>query len=277
MFFEPSVRSCFRDEQNALFQERPGWMLDSLGGCASQGERRMDSDLISSLTRQVREEVVENYLTERRLLDLQIEDIESQTAGVLLRAQKTGRRLNRLALLMVHPDIRKRLVEMLHIPAHSFWNEFAEGKFSRGVRFIRVRALTDRSKFRKLILESYNRFYERMEKYRKVHESLKLDCQGVNRNIMNFHSNFDLLSILNFLRNLDIQSIEQKQYLGENFTAEEMASVDQKLYIKPISFEKLDLPLPLMLPRPELAERHLTELANEVYEKHQKAVKRLMQ
>ncbi len=66
-----------------------------------------------------------------------------------------------------------------------------------------------------------------------------------------FSKNFDLLSILGFLKSLDIGDLERKHFLGENFTAEELASVDQKLYIGAIKFEELRVPAPLTLPKPE--------------------------
>jgi hypothetical protein len=81
---------------------------------------------------------------------------------------------------------------------------------------------------------------------------------------------------LSFLKSLDTCNIERKHYLGENFTAEELASVDQTLYIGAIKFEELLVPAPLTLPKPEAAEFAMTELANEVYRKYQKSVQRLL-
>lgn len=237
----------------------------------------MDDDLISLLTRQVKEDVVENYMTERRLIGLQIEEVERQAEAIKFRASRTGKRLSRLAQLMVEPELMKRLLEVLHVPQPSFWSEHLEQRFARDIRFIRVRALTDKAKFRKLVLESYNRLCGKMERYRTAYEDLQIECRAVNRNIAGFHANFDLLSILNFLKSLDLQTIERKQYLGQNFTPEELASVDQKLYIRPLSFEQLAIPLPLRLPRPEIAERYLSDLANEVYQKHSRQLKQLME
>ena len=236
----------------------------------------MEDDLISSLTRQVREEVIENYLTERRIATLQIEDIKAQTEDARFHALKTGRRLSRMAYLTIQPEMLRRLIDLLNIPSPSFWNDCLEKKFSHGIRIIRVRALTDKGKFRKLLLEAYSRLYRWMEKYRKVHEELNAECRAVNMNIDKFQKNFDLLSILNFLKSLDHTALERKHYLGENFTAEELTSVDQKLYLHPISFEKLDIPSPLSLPTPETIENALSDLANEIYHRYQRHIKGIM-
>jgi hypothetical protein len=237
----------------------------------------MDEDLICSLNRQIKEDILENYLTERRLVCLQIEDVEKQADGARERAVRAGRRLNRMVHQMIHPEMVERLYALLNVPQPSFWSNCSEKKQSRRIQFIRVRALTDRAKFRKLVVESYNRLTQWMERYRKTYEQLSGQCRAVNSNIKHFNQNFDLLTILSFLKSLDTSTIERKQFLGGNFTAEELASVDQKLYIGPIRFESLQVPAPLILPRLESVESSLTELANEVYRKYQKHVQRFLE
>jgi hypothetical protein len=237
----------------------------------------MDEDLIASLTCQVREDLIQNYVTERRLIGLQIEEVENQAAEAKRQAHRTGRRLNRLVHLMIHPEMVKKLFMLLEVPQPSFWNDCSQEQFSRGVRFIRVRALTDRARFRKLVLEAYLRLYRRMRRYGETYEELNGLCRAVNSNIKHFQENFDLLTMLSFLKSLDTCTLERTHFLGGNFTAEELASVDQKLYIGLIKFEELQVPVPLLLPKPEQVEAPMTELAHEVYGKFQKHVRRLLQ
>jgi hypothetical protein len=237
----------------------------------------MDDDLISSLTRQIREDVIQNYLTERRLIRLQMEDIAEQAEGMKSQARRTGRRLNRLVHLMIHPEMVTQLHALLSVPQPSFWHDCSRKSFARGVRFIRVWALTDRGKFRKLVSEAYHRLYRRMERYREAYEELSGQCRAVNSNIKHFQQNFDVLSMLSFLKSLDTSALERKHFLGENFTAEELASVDQTLYIKTMNFEDLQVPAPLTLPKPETVEFPMGELANEVYRKYQKHVQHLLE
>jgi hypothetical protein len=237
----------------------------------------MDDDLICSLTHQIKEDILENYLTERRLVSLQIEDVEKEAEGARERAVRAGRRLNRMVHLMIHPEMVRKLYTLLKVPQPSFWSGCSEKKLSRRIRFIRVRALTGKSKFRKLIIESYHRLYQWMERYRETYEGLCVQCRAVNSNIKHFNQNFDLLTILSFLKSLDIHTLERKQFLGGNFTAEELASVDHKLYIGPIRFEELQVPAPLILPKIESVDSSLTELANEVYRKYQEHVQRFLE
>lgn len=236
----------------------------------------MEDDLICSLTRQVKEEVIENYLTERCIVGLQIEDIQKQADDLKVLASKTGVRLSRLVYLMIHPDMTQKLLRLLKIPPDSPWMPFGDREFNRGARFIRVRAFTDKGKFKKLVWEAYERFHTWMGDYRKAHANLMEECKAVNTNISKFQKNFDLLTILNFLKSMDTSELERKQYLGGNFTADEMASIDQKLYLPPIMFERFGIPEPLSLPSPEAIESAFGDLAGEVFRKYEAYVRNLL-
>jgi hypothetical protein len=237
----------------------------------------MDGDLISSLTRQIKDDILENYLTERRLVFFQIEDIQKQAEAARDRAVRAGRRLNRMAYLMVQPEMVEKLYTVLKVHQPSFWSGFSERSLSRRIRFIRVRALSNKTKFRKLFIESYNRLYQWMSRYQETYEELNGQCRAVNSNIKKFSENFDLLTIMSFLKSLDTGTLERKQFLGGNFSADELASVDKKLHIGPIKFEDLQIPVPLILPKLESIESSLTELANEVYGKYQRNVQRFLE
>jgi len=119
----------------------------------------MQEDLVTSLTRQVKEEVIKNYLLERRLIELQIDHLNSQADEIRRLAWTVGLRLARLSSLMIQPDMQSRLQELLGISSYYFWVSCLNVKFIRKVRLIGVRAITKRAKFRKVILESYSRLF----------------------------------------------------------------------------------------------------------------------
>lgn len=236
----------------------------------------MEDDLIVGLTRQVKEEVIENYVLERRIIELQIEHLKEMADEARAYAESTGKRLSRLSFLMIRPEMKARLQEILGIRKKCYWTECLAMKYSRQMPLIEIRALTRKAKFRKLIVESYSRLSAWMIDYCGQREDLSAECAAVNSNINSFQKNFDLLSILNFLRNLDLPSVEKKRILGDNFTAREMAELDKNLYIKPISFEKLDVPPPLALPPVRTAEKKLYGLADEIFVKYGEEVKRIL-
>ncbi len=236
----------------------------------------MEDDLITCLTRQVKEEVLENYLTQRRLIELETEDLEAQAEKVRALAQEVGKRFTRLGYLTMDSELLEHLLGLLEIPRNSYWHECLQKPFARGVRFIKVIALTHKGKFRKLYLESYNRLLTWMGKYRDAFNDLELEVRALNINIQAFQSNFDLLTILNFLKSLDVCGLEHKHFLGSNFTAEEIMSVEKKLYIHPQKIERFQLPTPLNLPPASLVQEDLSKLAEEVFRRHHNQIKRLI-
>jgi hypothetical protein len=236
----------------------------------------MEDDLVASLTRQVKEDVIENYLLERRIIELQIESLNAQADETRRQAWMVGRRLARLSSLMIHTDMQNRLAQILRVGSNYFWTACLNVQFKRHVRLIRVRSLTFKGKFRKLVRESCARLYYCMSKYKRKYEDLACERIAVNSNIDSFHKNFDLLSILNFIRGLDMRGIEKKKILGDNFTAKEMAELDKNLYIAPISMEKLDAPAPLELPEFGSIRQDLTMLADEILQKYGTEVKRVI-
>ena len=236
----------------------------------------MEDDLVTCLTRQVKEEVIENYLLERRLIELQIEHLNMQADETRRQAWTVGKTAGKA---FFSHDSSGHATPAPGNPWNGgrlFWVACLNVKFTRKVRLIRVRALTQKRKFRKLLLESYSRLHYRMKKYKQQYEDLASERSAVNRNIDSFQKNFDLLSILNFIRNLDMQGIERKKILGDNFTAKEMAELDKNLYIRPVSMEKLNAPAPLDLPEPGSVRGKLTDLAEEIFQRYGEEVKKIL-
>lgn len=230
-------------------------------------------DLVASLTRQVKEEVIENYFRERRLIEVQIENLNRLAEQARSVALGAGERLVRLSHLMIAPEMREKLKEIMGLPKDNFWTPRLSEEFKNRLRLIRVHALTRRTKFRKLVVRSYSNLSDWTKEYRRLHEELRNEWAAVNSNIDAFHKNFDLLAILNLLRNMDVRSLEKKKVLGENFTANEITELDQNLYIRPVPMEKLLVPTPIEIPETHQAESRLNDLAEQIYRKYEREVK----
>jgi hypothetical protein len=236
----------------------------------------MEDDLVTALTRQVKEEVLENYLLERRIIEIQVENLNRQADETRRQAWTVGRILARLSFLMMHTDMRNRLKEILGIGNNYFWTACLDMNFKRHVKLIRIRAVTQKGKFRKLVFESYVRFHYSMTQYKLRYSDLSSERQAVNSNIDSFHRNFDLLTILNFIRSLDMQGIEKKKILGDNFTAKEITELDKNLHISPISMEKLNAPTPLALPGSGSMREELIRLSNEIFQRYGAEVRKIL-
>jgi hypothetical protein len=98
----------------------------------------------------------------------------------------------------------------------------------------------------------------------------------VNRNLKDFETNHDLLTIMAYLKNMDIEAVEKKHYLGDNFSPDEIGSLDMRLRFKPARIERFDLLPPVALPQLRTVEKPLAALADCVYGECTLLIKELM-
>jgi hypothetical protein len=107
-----------------------------------------------------------------------------------------------------------------------------------------------------------------MEEYKQIYENFCQEIKAVNLNIETFHRNFDLLTIIQFLKSMDVIELERKKFLGGNFSPEELTSIDQAMYFKPVRIEKWNPPPPFNLPAHDVIDKKLDQLASDVYARY---------
>jgi hypothetical protein len=237
----------------------------------------VQDDIIAALTQEVKEEVVENYFHERRLIEEQINyvnELAEQTAEL---ERKCARRFGRIYNSLIEPEFVDEFRQTVGLKDAPFEERLDKDSHDRKhLGQVRVRGLTQRAKFKRLLLESYRRLYTWTSQYKEAYEDLQGECKAVNRNLKKFESDFDLLTLLNFLKDLDVELVEKKHCLGENFTPKEMASIESSLSFKPIRIERFTLDPPPNLPKPNTVQRELNSLADCVYGQCSDGVKALV-
>jgi hypothetical protein len=214
----------------------------------------------------VKEEVVENYLYERRLIETQINHVDDVAQHVAELEDRLYKCFARIYDLLSVPKYMNRFIKLIGVKAAPFESRFREdGDYRKGLQCIRVRGLTNRAKYKKLFRESYRRLFARNEAYKKAHEDFEEETKAVNRNVKKFENNYDLLTLLNFLKDTDLEFVEKKRWLGDNFTPAEMGSIEASLSFKPIRMEQFKLDPPPNLPEPKSIQKQLNDLAGCVY------------
>jgi hypothetical protein len=187
------------------------------------------------------------------------------------------KRFARMYDLLHEPMFLNEFVRVLKVEDAPFVDRFVKApEYPKGVRFIKVHGLTDRGRFRKLLLESYRRLLVWNDQYKEAYEDLEQECRAVNENLKKFEKDHDLLTILNFLRDMDVERIQRKHFLGDNFTPKEMGSIETSLRFKPIRMEQFKLIPPPSLPKLNAIERQLNALADSVYGQRGDRVKMLI-
>jgi hypothetical protein len=182
----------------------------------------MQDDFISALTLEVKEEVIQNYLYERRLIEEQIHYAEELAEHAAQLQEMLSGRFARMYDLLFETGFINEFVNILGLKEPPFNDRIGkDSKCRKDVRFIKVHGLTNRARFRKLVLEAYRRLVTWNDKYKDAYENLKEECKAVNTNLTKFEKNHDLLTIINFLKSMDAGEIVKKHFMGENFTPEE--------------------------------------------------------
>ena len=237
----------------------------------------MQDDLISAMTQEVKAEVINNYLYERRLIEQQIAYVKELADHAAQLQEMLFKRFARMYNLLPKPEFINEFVFLLGLKEAPFKDWIAdEPEYRKDVLFIKVRGLTDRSKFKKLLLEAYRRLCNWNNKYLEAYSNLIEECKAVNHNLKKFEDNHDLLTILNFLKGMDLEEITKKHFMGDNFAPEEMASIEKTLRFKPVSIKQFNLIPPPDFPELIDVQTQIASLANSVYDQYSNNMKTLI-
>ena len=228
----------------------------------------MTDDLISAMTQEVKAEVINNYLYERRLIEEQISYVKEMADHAAQLQEMLFKRFARMYNLLPKPEFINEFVFLLGLKEIPFKERIADDfAYRKDVLFIKVRGLTDRLKFKKLFLESYTRLCTWNNKYLEAYRNLMDECKAVNHNLKKFEDNHDLLTILNFLKGMDLEEVTKKHFMGDNFAPEEIASVEKTLRFKPVGIKQFNLIPPPVLPELTDVQNQMKSLANSVYDR----------
>lgn len=237
----------------------------------------MQDDLISAMTQEVKAEVINNYLYERRLIEEQITYVKELADHAAQLQEMLFKRFARMYNLLPKPEFINEFVFLLGLKEAPFKDRIAdEPEYRKDVLFIKVRGLTDRSKFKKVLLEAYRRLCNWNNKYLEAYRNLIEECKAVNHNLKKFEDNHDLLTILNFLKGMDLEEITKKHFMGDNFAPEEIASIEKNLRFKPVCIEQFNLIPPPALPEFTDVQKQIRFLANSVYDRCSKKMKTII-
>lgn len=237
----------------------------------------MQDDIIAALTQEVKQEVIESYLYERRLIDEQMNHVNDLAEHAIDLEGRLYRRFARIYEYLSEPKYISLFAPSIGMKGALFETRFRKDpNFRKGLRFIKVRGLSSRVRFRKLLYESYRRLFTWNKAYTEAYEELKNETKAVNQNLKKFEEKYDLLTILNFLKDMDIDFIRKRHFLGDNFTPGEMAAVEASLHLRPIRMEQFKLVPPPNLPHPHSVERQLSYLADTVYDQCSDRIEKLM-
>jgi hypothetical protein len=193
-----------------------------------------DDDLIAGLQAQVKREVVERYVRERRILEeeinLVLEDASAWHGG--LAAWERKRR--QLASVLLTPQEGRKFFEAAHLGAY-------DGPARRKHRFKKPKAWTRCGAYLRLVKRLYRELFQEGQKLAEERQRILELMDEVNGDIRHFEASHDMMGLSAYLRSLDPQELKRRKLLGVNFTAKEMALSAEALSFKPIANGRLEI------------------------------------
>jgi hypothetical protein len=225
-------------------------------------------DFLEALQQSVKREVIENYLHERRLLEVQIEEIEQLAAGLAALEHQLSLRYRRFYIILLDDCYIEDFLRIIGLKRGPYRDQpaSAQKKFRfRALRFLRTWGLTGRSRYVRLLRRAYERLWEWNRKYTEQYLDLHLETEAVNHNIARFRAGYDVLAILAFFRSLDVHQIQAARFLGGNFRPDEVSSIEKRMNFANISLAKYNFEPPAELPPPAEVEDRLRGLAEGIH------------
>jgi hypothetical protein len=194
-----------------------------------------DDEFITALNQAVKQEVVENYLRERCIIEeeknLFSEDLCSYHGG--LAAWQTER--DALAAVLITPEAAAEFFKMAGLDYSQVSSQ------AKAMSLPRPRGLTRCVRYHRLVEGLYGELYKTGEELEKEREKVVRLLLEVNADIAHFEASFDFMSLASFLRSMNVKELERRKIMGLNFTAKELGKSAQSLSFRPFNPTLLDL------------------------------------
>lgn len=206
-----------------------------------------DDTYIQALNQAVKQEIIQNYFRERRVIEeemLLVTEAVSALLGGIAAWEKHRARLGRA---LGNADVREKFFAAAGISPP---RPQSVASAAPAVGLAPIRGLTRAARYVSLIGGLYQGLVEgaaALEAERQ--KALKL-TKEVNRDILAFEANHDLMMLVAYLRSLNPAELQKRNIMGVNFSAWEKALSAGALSFRPLKAREMGLEEPVAQPRP---------------------------
>lgn len=232
-------------------------------------------DLLDALHYQVKEEVINNYLRERLILEEEIKEYTGRLEKYRIIEAEVREIRDQLACLLVTPQNFQKFFFLLGFsdpPLDRLGRADIEGRAPACPLGLTPRGFTNRGRYINLTLATYGILRQKVDEGQEDAEKLLSLALEINKDIKTFQMNFDLMAIINFLKSLDVDMLVKKKFLGDNFTAAEMSSLEKSLSFKTLNPEADGVRTWPELPPPDEARKLTADFMADVFRREKEAV-----
>ncbi len=200
----------------------------------------MQDDFLTFLNYQIKEEVINGYLRERRIIEEEKQEFSEKLASYKKIEAAAGTLRDYLACLLITPENFQRFFSLIGFQSPPLsWIE--PGEMTRRPPACPVglspKGFTARGRYLDLIIRIYEELGQTVRQGREVLAKLKALADEINRDIRTFHQRYDILDIINFLKSMDVEMLVKKKFLGGNFNPDELDEIHNTMTFKPIKLE----------------------------------------
>ncbi|RJX32681.1 MAG: hypothetical protein C4525_09825 [Desulfarculus sp.] len=206
-----------------------------------------NEEFIQALQQSVKQEIVQNYFRERRIIEEEIVLVTEAASAFLGGLAAWDRAAALLGRALLSAQGRKLFFALAGLePPDPRAVELA----APAVGMRPIRGLTHAGRYQSLVAGLYQGLWEQAQELKQERQRALDLLQEVNGDIRAFEANHDLMGLAAYLRSLDPAELQRRKILGVNFTAAERALSAEALSFKPLKVAAMGLDHEAPSPRP---------------------------
>lgn len=229
----------------------------------------MTQDIDKMLSFEIKKEIADRYFGFRKLIEGDINEYDNMIVAAFKRLeQKIGFDLVRLYILLKNEQVIHDFFQKVGLDERLFYDPYlTESPTIRKRVFagIRPHGLTRRSRFRNMVIETYEELAKDIDEYKINLEQLRDEQQIISEEINLFYQKNDLGTIMSFLRGIGGSNSYKAGAMEGGLTPHTGENLEQKMRVNaPLPVEKLLPILPKMHPYKEI-KQELEEIIDRAY------------
>jgi hypothetical protein len=228
----------------------------------------MSDDYLASINYQIKEEVINNYLRERIIIEEEKKEFSEEVSAYKNMEEAAGQMRDNLACLLITPENMGRFFSLIGIdefPVSWVRPSDAVNRAPTCPAGLIIQGFTDRGRYLDLVLKTFKRFKQAVEEGREQGERLEALAGEINNDIQKFQRNHDIMSIVGFLNSLDVELLVKKKFMGGNFSPAEIGSIAVTMNIKPVKMDAAPAGSWPELPSLKKVKRLVADFVHEIF------------
>jgi len=234
----------------------------------------VEDDFLTALQHAIKEEIVENYFHERRVIEEEKAEVDELLAGQAQAAEKVNQAKASLEALLVEPGFAAKLWESA---GRSSGAKLEKDEPHYPAWTWPLRALSWRVCYRNRVCCAAGEVWSVQQQYEEALAELDSLIQEVNADIDRFQANFDFLLLSSVINQLDQETLAKKHFLGSALEGNDRLSLDERLRLPKIKVRVEELRVLPPLPPARCFQEAAGQVAREVLKAHPRLARGLVE